>query len=41
MKKLLIIATVLFTITVLVSACGGSRNGAGCPTASKTKPFRA
>jgi hypothetical protein len=41
MKKLLVIATILFTVSVVFSSCGGNRNGVGCPTASKSKPFRA
>lgn len=41
MKKLFLIGLVLFTITVIVTSCGGNRNGVGCPTANSSKPFRA
>ena len=41
MKKISLFIVLLFTITTLVTACGGSRGGAGCPTPNKSKPFRA
>ena len=39
MKKLLVVFVAF--VAIAISSCGTPRSGAGCPTASKSKPFRA
>lgn len=41
MKKIMITLVLAVIATFIFSSCAGSRNGMGCPTTVKSKPFRA
>ncbi len=41
MKKILVIVAVIFIVSTVITSCATTKNGAGCPTASKTKKFTA
>lgn len=41
MKKIMTALLVAAVTTFIFSSCAGTRSGMGCPTSSKSKPFRA
>jgi hypothetical protein len=41
MKKLMLVLVVLCTVSIVVTSCAANKNGAGCPTATKSKKFTA